>query len=89
LDQVGSKEFTIFLNWRQITARKTRQICLKVERQAFGKGTLTMKKERRWLKSVIAASLEPQAALTWQRGARRKPAAFKPVVVKPRAVAAR
>ena len=48
-----------------------------------------MKKERRWLKSVIAASLEPQAALTWQRGARRKPAAFKPVAVKPRAVAAR
>lgn len=36
-----------------------------------------MKKERRWLKSVLAASLEPQIALPWQRGARRKPAAIK------------
>ena len=48
-----------------------------------------MKKERRWLKSVIAASLEPQAALPWQRGARRKPASLKAVVEKPRAIAAR
>lgn len=39
--------------------------------------TELMKKERRWLKSVIAASLEPQPALPWQRGARRKPAALK------------
>ncbi|MEY4982203.1 MAG: hypothetical protein RIR62_469 [Pseudomonadota bacterium] len=38
-----------------------------------------MKKERRWLKSVIAASLEPQVALPWQRGNRRRPAAMKPV----------
>ena len=37
-----------------------------------------MKKERRWLKSVIAASLEAKVALPWQRGARRRPAALKP-----------
>lgn len=50
-----------------------------------------MKKERRWLKSVIAASLEPQAALPWQRGARRKPESLKaaPMAAKPRAIAAR
>lgn len=36
-----------------------------------------MKKDRRWLKAVIAASLEPQIALPWQRSARRKPAAMK------------
>jgi hypothetical protein len=35
-----------------------------------------MKKERRWLKSAIAASKEPQAALPWQRSARRKPASL-------------
>lgn len=51
-----------------------------------------MKKERRWLKSVIAASLEPQPALPWQRGSRRRPEAVKPAPVaplKPRAIAAR
>ena len=50
-----------------------------------------MKKERRWLKSVIAASLEPQPALPWQRGARRRPEAVKasPAPLKPRAIAAR
>lgn len=50
-----------------------------------------MKKERRWLKSVIAASLEPQPALPWQRGNRRRPEAMKPVQapLKPRAIAAR
>lgn len=50
-----------------------------------------MKKERRWLKSVIAASLEPQVALPWQRGARRKPQAVKTTVdsAKPCAIAAR
>ncbi len=50
-----------------------------------------MKKERRWLKSVIAASLEPQIALPWQRGNRRKPEALKaaPVALQPRAIAAR
>ncbi|MFN7223355.1 MAG: hypothetical protein ACK4MS_05015 [Paracoccaceae bacterium] len=48
-----------------------------------------MKKERRWLKSVIASSQELQVALPWQRGARRKPEAVKAVMVKPYAVAAR
>jgi len=36
-----------------------------------------MKTERRWLKSVLAASEAPQVALPWQRGARRKPEAMK------------
>ena len=36
-----------------------------------------MKTERRWLKSAIAASLEPQVALPWQRSTRRRPAAMK------------
>lgn len=50
-----------------------------------------MKKERRWLKSVIAASLDAQPALPWQRGNRRRPAALKPAAapMKPRAMAAR
>lgn len=51
-----------------------------------------MKKERRWLKSVLAASLEAQPALPWQRGARRRPEAVKPAAaapMKPRAMAAR
>ena len=48
-----------------------------------------MKKDRRWLKSVIAASLEPQAALPWQRGNRRKPAALKPAAMKQAAIAVR
>mgnify|MGYP006194984177 FL=1 len=50
-----------------------------------------MKKERRWLKSVLAASLEQQPALPWQRGNRRRPEAVKAVVtpIKPRAIAAR
>ncbi len=48
-----------------------------------------MKKERRWLKSVIAASQEPQVVLPWARSARRKPAAFKAAPAQPRALAAR
>ena len=48
-----------------------------------------MKKERRWLKSAIAASLEQQVALPWARSARRKPEALKAVAAKPRAIAAR
>ena len=50
-----------------------------------------MKKERRWIKSVIAASLEAQPALPWQRGTRRRPAAMKTAAapIKPRAIAAR
>jgi hypothetical protein len=47
-----------------------------------------MKKDRRWLKSVIAASLEAQVALPWQRSARRKPATLKGTAQK-RAIAAR
>lgn len=49
-----------------------------------------MKKERRWLKSVIAASQTEQVVLPWQRGARRRPAALRPAApVKTSAVAAR
>lgn len=48
-----------------------------------------MKKDRRWLKSVIAASLEQQVALPWQRANRRKPASLKPVAMKQIAIAAR
>lgn len=44
-----------------------------------------MKKERRWLKSVLAASAEPQVAMPWQRGARRKPEAFKAAAAPQRA----
>ncbi len=36
-----------------------------------------IKKERRWLKSVLAASESPEVAMPWQRGARRKPQALK------------
>ena len=35
-----------------------------------------MKKERRWLKSAIAAANEPQVALPWARGSRRRPASM-------------
>ncbi|MDT8857046.1 hypothetical protein RNZ50_18815 [Paracoccaceae bacterium Fryx2] len=49
-----------------------------------------MKKERRWLKSVLAASTEAQVALPWQRSTRRRPEAMKPEIPqKSRAVAAR
>lgn len=50
-----------------------------------------MKKERRWLKSVLAASVEVQPALPWQRGNRRKPESLKVVIAPKRelAVAAR
>ncbi len=48
-----------------------------------------MKKERRWLKSVIAASEQPHPALPWARGARRKPAALKAPAAKAPAQAAR
>ncbi|GAB1480153.1 hypothetical protein MASR2M74_27280 [Paracoccaceae bacterium] len=50
-----------------------------------------MKKERRWMKSVLAASTEVQVAMPWARGARRRPQAMKPAVAQPvaRALAAR
>ncbi len=46
-----------------------------------------MKKERRWLKSAIAAANAPQVALPWARGTRRRPEAMKPAPA-PKAVAA-
>lgn len=49
-----------------------------------------MTKDRRWLKSVIAASLDAQVALPWQRATRRKPAALKSAAApKARSLAAR
>lgn len=49
-----------------------------------------MKKDRRWMKSVIAASNEAQVTLPWARGTRQRPAALKEAEkAKPRAVAAR
>ena len=47
-----------------------------------------MKKQPRWMKSVLAASTEPQVALPWARGQRRRPAALKASPAKPRAQAA-
>jgi hypothetical protein len=48
-----------------------------------------MKTERRWLKSILSASTDSIPAMPYQRGAKRKPAAFKPVVIKTQAIAAR
>jgi hypothetical protein len=48
-----------------------------------------MKTERRWLKSILSASTDSLPAMPFQRGAKRKPAAFKPVLVKTVAIAAR
>lgn len=50
-----------------------------------------MKKDRRWLKSAIAAAAEPQVALPWARGTRRRPASLKlqTPAAKPAALAAR
>ena len=36
-----------------------------------------MKKDRRWMKSIIAASNEVQVTLPWARGTRRRPEAMK------------
>jgi len=36
-----------------------------------------MKKDRRWMKSVIAASNEVQVTMPWARGTRRRPEAMK------------
>ena len=47
-----------------------------------------MKKERRWLKSAIAASAANTVALPWTRGARRRPASLKSAA-KPQSIAAR
>jgi hypothetical protein len=49
-----------------------------------------MKKDRRWMKSVIAASNEVQVTLPWARGTRRRPEAMKTAEKSaPRAQAAR
>lgn len=40
--------------------------------------TQDIKTERRWLRSVIAASAEPLPTFPWMRTQRRKPAAFMP-----------
>lgn len=50
-----------------------------------------MKKDRRWLKSAIAAAAEPMVDMPWARGSRRLPEAMKIVAAqpKPRAIAAR
>lgn len=49
-----------------------------------------MKKDRRWMKSVIAASNEVQLTLPWARGTRRRPDTMKPAAkAAPRAQAAR
>ncbi|WP_430464584.1 hypothetical protein [Tabrizicola sp.] len=50
-----------------------------------------MTKDRRWMKSVIAASTEVQVTLPWARGTRRRPQAMKPVTkpAAPRGQAAR
>ena len=39
-----------------------------------------MKKDRRWLKSVIAASETTQVVMPWTRGQRRRPEALKAAV---------
>lgn len=39
--------------------------------------------KRRWLKSAIETSAQAQPALPFQRGSRRKPAAFKQIVAAP------
>jgi hypothetical protein len=49
-----------------------------------------MKKDRRWMKSVIAASNEAQVTLPWARGTRHRPEAMKTAEKPaPRAQAAR
>lgn len=42
-----------------------------------------MKQERRWMKSILAAAQEPQVALPWARGSRRRPQAMKPQSLAP------
>lgn len=54
-----------------------------------------MQKERRWLKSALAASTQTEVVMPWTRGQRRRPEAMKslpqavkPVAGQPRALAA-
>lgn len=44
--------------------------------------------ERRWLRSVIAASAEPLPNFPWMRGQRRKPASLTPAPKAPAKVTA-
>lgn len=49
-----------------------------------------MTKDRRWMKSIIAASTEVEVKLPWARGTRRRPEAMKALPkAAPRAMAAR
>jgi hypothetical protein len=50
--------------------------------------TIAMTLQRRWLKSIIAASAAPAPAMPWTRGQRRKPKSLAGLVQKP-AIAAR
>lgn len=54
-------------------------------------GTDPMKKDRRWLKSALAASQDTTISMPWARGNRRKPQAMKIVsgATKSRTAAAR
>ena len=75
---------------RQILAALARHLTPKVETAITGIRTEpAMKKERRWMKSIVAASTEAQAPLPWARGTRRRPEAMKTATAKPRAIAAR
>lgn len=65
---------TIFLKSGQIPAVKPCQIVLNV---ITARAELIMKKERRWLKSAIAASTEVEVVMPWTRGQRRRPEAMK------------
>lgn len=42
-----------------------------------------MKKDRRWLKSAIAATEATPVVMPWTRGQRRRPEALKPLAAKP------
>ena len=42
-----------------------------------------IKTERRWLRSVIAASAQPLPAFPWMRGQRRRPEAVDPAPAAP------
>ena len=50
-----------------------------------------MQKQRRWMKSAIAAANDTTVVLPWARGTRSRPAAMKPAAApaKPAAIAAR
>lgn len=80
-----------FHNPCQKPAALARHIAPKVERATTTEQETIMKKERRWMKSVLAASTDVRVALPWARGARRRPEAMKSAPAQPqqRAVAAR